>query len=335
MRVRSMSGQTLGEVVEILESQRDKLWGGASYEIKLDLEGDDPYISLGDYEVPATTQGVESLATFAGIPKKFIMKIDPDERQWLLSSRLERLPKPDTTVYWGDEGIKEVRPANEVRVSVADLAEQALHRMPAESVVDTWWSDAESFRLDVVVPDDWSDTHVYGDPAVGDITKGGVRIGQDRTHNLAPWVQPYLLRLVCTNGLEVPDNGIKVEARKLSADQVVSLFGHEVGRAFDRVEGDLRAFYDLRNQKFGTDGAAVVLKVARESGLPERTARNLATSFDEEDATMFDVVNHLTQAANVISNRRSSSLRALQIAGGSKVYDHSRRCSECYSRVER
>lgn len=335
MRLRTMSGYTLGEVADRLNSNRENTWTGPTYEIEVQLEGEDPFYGFDGIEIPATTQGTEALAAFAGIPKPFIMKLDPDERQYLLRTRLERMEKPSTMLYWTESGISEARPANEVRVDVADLVEQTLRVLPEDSVVDTWWSDSQEFRVDVVVPDEYSETHIHGDKQVGDLTKGGVRIGQDRQHNLAPWVQPYLLRLVCTNGMEVPDYGLKVEARKLQADEIVSLFGHEVQRAFDRVEGDLRSFYDLRNQEFAGAGGAVVLKIAREAGLPERTSRELAASYDEEqESNMFNVVNHITERANAIANRRSSSLRNLQTAGGRMVYDHSRRCGECFSRLD-
>lgn len=329
MRLREMSGQTLGDVSEQLHEENNRQWGGVTYEIGIDLQDDDPYFTLNNHDVPATPTGLEQLARFAEIPPKFLMRLDKDEQEWLLKSRLERLAKPDTVVYWNDFGIQEVRPANEIRLDVADLVDQIMAKMPVASVVDSWWNTPEEFRLDVVVPEDYT-KGVGGE--VGDITRGGVRVGQNRKANLAPFVQPYLLRLVCTNGLEVPDSGIKVEARKLSEDEILSYFRHEVGRAFDRVEGDIRSFYDLKQTRF-SDSQRAMDKIAREAGLPERTVRELAASFPEDDQTMFDVINHITEYANGISNRASSSYRNLQIAGGSKVYDHSQRCENCLSRI--
>lgn len=332
MRIRQLSGQTLGDVADELNGKRTTAWSGPVYDLGLHLEDDEPFIQLDDNEIPATSKGLDALATFAKVPTKFLERVDPDERQWILTQRLERLEKPDVTIDWNDTGIQEVRPARETRVRVADLVDKVLSHLPADATVDQWWNDPEEFRLDVVVPDDWDGEQIGGDAVVGDITKGGVRVGQNRKANLAPWVQPYLLRLACTNGMEVPDRGIKVEARKCTEEEIVALFGHEVGRAFDRVEGDIRAFYDLRQQRL-PNGAQAMAKVAGEANLPARTVRELVGEFDESPATMFEIVNAITARANN-ANARSSSARNLQIAGGLKVYDHSQRCENCFSRLE-
>lgn len=321
MRTRELSGQTLGEVADELRETKHKVWGGATFDIGLYLEDQNPFFTLGNNEVPVTGNGLEALAKFADIPTKFLLRVDPDEQAWILRNRLERLPKPDTRVFWDDLGIQEVRPANETRVAVEDLVESALGHLGEDATVDTWWSNADDFRVDVVTE------RVQGGD-VGDLTQGGVRIGQDRSRNLAPWVQPYLLRLVCTNGMEVPDHGLKVDTRKADEDEILMLFGNEVRRAFSRVEGDIAAFYDLKDQHF-TDGRAALNRIASEAGVPARTIARIDIG---DEATMFDIVNAMTGYANGL-NPHSSSYRTLQVAGGSRVYDHAERCENCLSRI--
>jgi hypothetical protein len=161
--------------------------------------------------------------------------------------------------------------------------------------------------------------------------------------NTAPWVQPYLYRLVCTNGMEIPDQGLKVEARGVEEREIEALFEAEIARAVDRLENDIQAFYDLRRTTLGTDPTGALHRAATEMNLPLRTIgrmEDVVPALLEEsnggEISMFDIVNLMTNQANdptMVSNR--SGRRNLQRAGGVLVNDHAERCGTCHSRLGR
>lgn len=334
MYLRDLPGTTLVD----LASELDKkllVWGGSAHEIALNLDDDAPTITLNGREVPATQTGTAVLADYFEIPAKFFARLERDEQQWLLSSRMDHLGG-DLTVRFTDAGVAEAHKPSLVRVEPHALVERAMKVFPEESPIVNWWCDAADLQIDVIVPEDY-DRFIGGDPGVNDITRGGVRFGQDRKNNLAPWVQPLLYRLLCTNGLEVPDHGLKVEARGCSAEQIEALFEGEVRRAVDRLENDIHAFYDLREQKLGSDPTGALRRTAQEQGLPERSIGRLEDALPgviDGEATMFDVVNLMTnQANNPKLGVRSATVRDLQRAGGGLVYDHAERCGTCHSRL--
>lgn len=347
MYMTKLSGTTLEDLVTEYD-QRLTTWGGPISDIRcrLDVPEDEaPRLLLGRAEIPATKTGLASLATFLDIPPKFFGRLDADEQQFLLSTRANRSEK-EVTLYYGQDGLFEARTAGEVRVSPARLIEGALRTFPAESPIVDHWLDQNELRVDVIFPEGF-ERGIGGDPAgdgvpgVGDITRGGIRIGQDRKTNSAPWLQPYLYRLRCTNGMEIPDHGLKVDARGATEREIEALFEAEIARAVDRLEDDIHAFYDLRNTPLGSDPTGALRRAAAEQGLPLRTIGRLgdlvpalANDTGGREITMFDVVNLMTNQANDPEiPLRGSTRRNLQRGGGNLINDHAERCGTCHSRL--
>lgn len=350
MYMTALPGITLEELASEYD-QRLATWGGATRDLqfRLDVQGNDvPAIQIGGTEIPATETGLKSMASFLKIPAKFLVSLDPDEQQSLLKSRAERSDRQDCTVYYREGGIQEVRKAGETRLRPHRLLEAAMKTFPGESPIVEHWNNQDDLRVDIIFPEGFErgiggDPQAPGIPGVGDITRGGVRIGQDRKMNTAPWIQPYLYRLVCTNGMELPDEGIKIEARGAQENEIEALFEAEIARAVDRLEADIQAFYDLRNTTLGTDPTGALHRAATEQRLPLRTIgrmEDLVPALTDEtnggEITMFDIVNLMTNQANdprLTSNR--SGRRNLQRAGGTLVNDHTERCGTCHSRLGR
>lgn len=331
MYLRDLPDTTLIDVANQLD-RKLMVWGGVADQITLNLEADDPTVSLGGREVPANHSGMLAMAKFFEIPPKFFDRLEKDEKQWLMTSRIQYLGG-NVTVRYTDNGVAEIFKPTVTRVDPEALLDRALRVFPEEAQIVDWWCDAEDLRVDVIVPEGF-EKYIGGDAAVGDLTRGGVRFGQDRKNNTAPWVQPFLYRLECTNGMEVPDAGIKVDARGASAEEIEALFESEMRRAVDKLESDIHAFYDLRSQKVGEDTLGAMRRAAQERRLPERTvARLLGTDFGD-DPSMFDIANAMTNLANDPNiGVRTSSRRNLQRAGGGLVVDHARRCTTCHSRL--
>lgn len=342
-----------GTVLEDLATEYDQhllSWGGPVSEIRCRLdvrEEEVPRLLVGSTEIPTTKDGLKSLASFLDIPPKFLARLDPDEQQFILSTRANRTDK-QATLYYGQNGLFEVRKAGETRVRPSRLIEAAMRTFPGNSPVVDHWLDHTEMRVDVIFPQDFErgtggEPSSPGVPGVGDITRGGVRFGQDRKANMAPYVQPFLYRLRCTNGMEIPDEGLKVSASGLEAREIEAMFEAEIARAVDRLEADIHAFYDLKNTPLGNDPTGALRRAAAEQNLPLRTIGRLedlvpalADDTGGNEITMFDVVNLMTNQANDPRNNvRSSTRRNLQLGGGNLVNDHVERCGTCHSRLGR
>lgn len=346
MFLREAPTQTLSDLADTWVT-RDATWGGGLHNVAVDLEAETPTIRLGEHEVRATKGGVAALGSFLEVPTKFLERVARDEQQWILSRRLERTAEANVTVtYTPDGGISEVMKSGQRRILPEQIVDVALNVLPEESMVTDAWVTGEDLRLDVIAPEGFrkgwgGDTAAgeytwRGEKRVGDITGGGIRLFQNRKANLAPGVQPYLYRLACTNGYEMLDLGIKVDARGLEIEEVLLNLTAEARRAFDRVEADIAAFYDLRSQRVDSDRTGVLRRMTREAGLPARTVGTLEDLLpehlgDNTEPTMFDLVNLVTNYAN--AGVRSTQARTLQQAGGHMIGDHAARCAACHQRV--
>jgi len=323
-------------------------WGGGTHNIGVSLDSETPTITFGEHEVPATDAGVAVLSKFFQVPHKFLERIEPDERQFIMERRIERSEERDLTINYRDNGILDVLKPTQGRVPAEAIVETALKVMPEDSLVVQAWSEPDEFRMDVIVPDYLTD-FIGGDknatvenylnsgkPKVGDLTKGGLRFGQNRKQNLSPWVQTLLWRLACTNGMEIPNSGLKIDARGDSVEEVLQMLEASARIGYDMIGAEIESFYAMRDERIDKDVTGVLRRVAQDSGLPDRTVGNLEDHLASiapagDEPSMFDLINTITNLANheSLANRRAPR-RQLQMAGGSIIGSHTERCNLCH-----
>lgn len=334
--LRETSGLDLRGLADRLNTPVD-IWGGVTSEVMVRREEDRlTEVSLGGRAVPMTHDGLEQFANVLGIPYKYLQRQDAEIQEFLLRRTLNR-EAANITVRFDDGGISEVYPASQVRLEPRHIVDRVLKVLPEQSPVIEWWADDE-LRFDVAVPDNF-DRGIGGDPQVGDITRGGVRVTQNRKRNLAPEVNTFLYRLVCTNGMEIPRTGTTIDARGSSVEEILAELELAAEHAFSQVEQQIAHFYDMRSQVVEGDVTQAVVRVARERGLPDRTANHLARRVPEQldpqvlghPVSMFDITNLITNEANnpELRGRRGPRLQ-LEQAGGTLVQLEADRCGHCH-----
>jgi hypothetical protein len=345
MFTREASTLTLDDVRHEWSTNVPQSWSGSVQTLGFHLDADHPVISLGTgsdaHEVPATHDSLDLMSALFDIPSKFFGRIDKGLRQHVITSVQAATGDSDVTIdYREDTGMIDVTPANQRRIRPVQIAEAVGMVLPGDSMVTDRWSNTEEFRLDVVVPQDFDKGKGWGgDKKVGDLTGGGVRVWQDRKHNLAPGIQPFLYRLVCTNGMEMRDQGMKIDARGAEVEEILASLQAEARRAYDRVGADIQAFYDTRSQKIGSDRTGEFRAMAIEMGLPSRTVSRLEdhlpaalTEDDITEASMFDFINLVTNFANGLPSMGKPA-RQLQTVGGRLIGDHAERCNSCHRSI--
>ncbi len=336
MYLREAPTATLADILDSVETGHPaRTTTISSDEVVLDFT-EESVIRLGNIEVPATKEGKQAFADRFGVPSAFLFRQDEEFQQIILRGLLDRFHDA-TTFAFTDEGVIEARDPRTETIPVSRLVGKVTKVMGEKSLVRDFWADAQDFRLDVIVPD--GHEAVYGDRKVGDFSQAGLRIMQDRKHNLAPSVQPYQYRLACTNGMTTRHDGLKIDARGSTVEQVLAEFEAIADLAFRQAQDDMETFYALRSQKVDNP-ERMLIRLASDAGLPQRTVARLAESvplFEQETEdgvlSMFDLVNVITNQANDPSVKRAGTRLALEAAGGSVVSEHSERCHACQSRL--
>lgn len=284
-------------------------------------------------QIPLTVESVEAIANHIGVPTAFHKRLPTDLRDTLFNElfvrehnqALVRLTETEI-LYMREPSSKIIDPRRFVDVAAKVVS-------PEGQVID-FKNAKDFFGFDVVVPEGF-DRGQGGDRKVGDITRGGVRFGQDTKQGLAPWVQRYMYRLVCTNGMEVPDTTLKIDARGESIEDVINELEQMAQLAFAKVEEDLVHFYALREQVVDQP-ERMMARLARERNLSDRIRLQLVDAVPMivqpgQPVTMFDLVNLATNQANNPEHRQAGIRRQLERFGGS-VSDHvAQRCITCAS----
>jgi hypothetical protein len=338
--MREQPTQTLADVRKALNVKTETLAVNDKSEIAIDLVKRHvikfPKVKA---EVPATTEGIAALGNYLDIPSPFLKRLDDDLQQHLLTQLIERSTEFQVAVQVTEDGIYAVRKPSLKEIDPRKLVDITAKIIDPKAPVVEWWKQNDDFRMDVIVPEGF-DRGIGGDKKVGDITRGGLRITQDLKgkHNYAPSVQSYTYRLWCTNGAEHEDAGLKIDARGGTVEQVLAEFELIADRAFRQVESSIKGLYDLREKKVENPERTLV-RVLHERRMPDRVVAQLAervpmVTAKDGSATMFDIVNLITNAANDPKIRRQESTRrALERTGGSIVSEHVARCTHCQSKL--
>lgn len=332
--------------------------------IEVHADSDTPVIKIDTVEVPMTPKGMASLADYLKVPTSFFDRLGSaggvEEQAHLVKVFLDNSRGETVRVGYTEGGLVSLTEPRDI-ITASHLIPIAARVLgddaPVVRVVDT----NQTFGLDATVsltaergvggdrtatttlPEEvlrqsWvSGAGITADSQVGDLTTAGVRIGLDVKRGLAPTVQPYFMRLACTNGMETVDLGQKIDARGLSFDEVLEEFGAMCERAFSQAEAGINHFYDLREQRVDNP-ERVLRQVARERGLPNRSLNHLLdlapTDALPDDPSMFDVVNLVTNLANNTSLVRNDGGRQLlEQVGGGVVGDSAARCNHCNQQV--
>lgn len=289
-------------------------------------------------EIAANGNGVLTIGNWLKVPSQFLARLDTDVQETLLNTLLSR--ENDTTATLSiteKDGLMDMSVANHLKVDPRYLVDIAGEVVGTDAGVVEWRRDAQGYNFDVIVSAE-NDRAIGGDLAVGDITRGGLRFGQDTKKGLAPWVQRYLYRLYCTNGMEIPDHGTKIDARGHDMNSLIDSLRDKAHEAFAKVDADIMAFYHLRTIRVSNPERTLV-RLAQEHGISARTLASLLEQLPEYldadgTATQFDLVNLITNAANAdaLSNRHNAR-RNLEAIGGLITHDEAARCNQCASKL--
>ena len=309
-------------------------------EIQVDLTGSTDTIRVGERAVPASFDSLMVLADWLDIPASFLKRLDPDLKQHTLNTLAARTPEHLVVRIGDTDVVQSISTPLAKTIDPRQLVEVAIHVMGEDALVERVEREALDFRFDAVVPDNAS-FGIGGDAKVGDLTKGGLRWSHTNKGGLAPSVQRFLYRLVCTNGAEMFDPGLKVDARGGTVETMLAELEAVAERAFSSLERDIAHFYDLRNRPVDNP-ERTLSRMAVESKLSERLRFRIidrvptiaaAKGHDGASISEFDLANLVTNTANDPTITQWGAIRKLQLFGGAIVRTQVERCGSCASKL--
>jgi len=205
---------------------------------------------------------------------------------------------------------------------------------PTDEIVDIK-RDSKVFQLDLKVANSSIEVanpdRIEGRPEVGDITHGGVRILTRPQEVIAPTVTTYLHRIWCRNGSAEDYESNSIHLRGNTVDEVIAEMELKAREVLSGLEQKLQAYANMATVSVPGNPSDFVFQVASERQVGSRMIRHLmelATQLPE-NATLYDVQNLFTQAANEGSFANSTLLQSI---GGDLAFATERmlhRCNSC------
>lgn len=316
-------------------------------EVEFHLDATDKTIKVGGHEIPANEESMERLGSFMKVPTAFLKRMSESTsgatQNLLFTEMLRNTVRKDLAISlnrsgsaiteveeWADGGgPRKIRPVDVVEKIIPVFGEST-------PLVARLLDESHQFAFDAYSPFDAEDFGIGGDFEQGDLTAAGVRIDINLKQGLTPTVQPFSYRRICTNGMETPMAGTKIDGRGQTVEEVLMELESMARLAFAQAEKDVQHFYELREQRVDNPERAI-RAIARERGIPARSTMaliDLAAGEDLPDQpSMFDVVNLITNYANSPAVRNDGGRLILERAGGAVVNDHASRCGHCAQKV--
>ena len=346
------------EIVETLPELRERVAETSTVgertrvspdEIKFHTSAADPAIQFGNVEVPASPESMKIIGDYLKVPTAFMGRL------------IDNVSAPVVDALFNDMVTNSIRKdlgigLNGTGTAVTEITEwDRRARIQAHQVMDAVISayaptapkvarfihePGTHLAFDAYFPFEDSETArargIGGDFGENDLTASGVRIDINLKQGLTPSVQPFTYRRICTNGMETPMAGLKIEGRGQTVEEVLAELESMARLAFAQAEKSIEHFYDLREQKVDNPERAITA-LGRERGIPDRSLVQLVELAAGEDMpdnpSMFDVVNLVTNFANAPQVRNDGGRLLLERAGGAVVNDHSARCGHCQQKV--
>lgn len=319
--------------------------------------------TLGEFSVnnDATTLGVQTgvtgvnyvldnsataaLAKYLGIPGRYLKMLDPDFRAATLRYSFEKHKAAPTTIESLNGGIVAFHQPSQVMLPVTRTAEVVTKVFSPEDTVRRMYTSENLFHIDVTTAQHQVQvgTVTLATPGVeteprevGDITEAGVRILAHPFTNIAPSVNLYAERLVCTNGQTTDERIGRISLKGNTVDEVIN----EMELAAQRILGQL----DLYLERLASTKTMVVPgtpqafahQLAKEANISRKVLDRVLQLINQlpEPVHVWDVNQAFTTVANEVEQYKV--MTKLQVVGGDLAFDAERaveRCGTCEQRL--
>ncbi len=297
-------------------------WTGDACILTVSLAEGPQTVTFGAKELPLDGIGLQALLSFYGIPLAFFDRLTGEERHYLLNSRIDHTPGEITLTYTSHHLIDALKPS-QPRLDPFQFAMAATTALPSDSKILESWNTPTDLRIDVIAPD--------GDP---DGTQRGIRIGQNRKQNLAPWATPILYHAPSGAVVHITDPSLKIDARGADSDTLFNLLSSDVLRAWARTPHDLEALADLNHESVAQQRITLLHRIGAEHKIPGRYLPRMdAHLANLVDPTLQDVALTIAATAAAPDIPQAGLRLRLQAAAGRIVTDHAQRCSSCHALI--
>lgn len=290
------------ESVRLSEFNRDK--------VRL---GDDP-----------TAQPIKVVAKYLGAPASFLQTADFDLAQHIVDHQFVKVSKKRAMVYRHGLAVGD-QPAESIHLNGSQIVEKILANV-GDFRAANFYDLGANVDLTIV----GEKIALRPKPAVDDITEGGMRICYSEIMARAPTIEPYVERLVCTNGMIMKSfmQGFQFD----TLDEFLLQLDGAIAKSLNYVDSTVRKQLEKAAESKVERSEQAVRHIFGTNNLSTRMLPDaIAALTVEDDGTAFGVLQAITRAANGVSYTRRNSLQSVaasEMARLEKIH-----CPTCWSEM--
>lgn len=287
------------ELVNKVNSTQEKF-----YAVPLgSVEANGETLVLGEKEVELDELAVNAMGEFLGISTAYLRRSPEDLRDININYWLKELANKQATFQVVGDTLSAVFP-EEAKIIPTQQVVNTLSRVfdPSDEVVGVYQDRIRS-HFDFVTDRQINVPGIEGvdsRPVVGDITKAGMRIHIYPIRGEKPFIETYMHRLVCSNGLTIPENDLQVSLSGNTVPEILESLEENANRLLSRGEEHLLRY--ARTADIPVEGSVeqVISQLGRERGLSDRIVRRAIDMVPTlpGEASAYDVMNIFNQLAN-------------------------------------
>jgi len=277
--------------------------------------------------IPLSENGVKALANFVGMPMKLCQELSPDlfgRVATELLARKERynlLLDNDEVQNFGDyRGIRNLPVERVLRAIERAIPRCDYHRV---SILGQ-----HTVTLEIVGTKQEAVRR-------GDIVRGGAMVSFSPINTVAPTVQSYVMRLVCTNGATSTTVLANFVGGAGDADNVWQWFRQSVHAAYQSIRDIANRYREMSRERIPANQRASVLEeLLRKAGITGKEAEAVrAQAIQEPPRNAYDMMNLITWASSHVIQCPQRRQRALNAgATFTSESEHASLCPLCHTR---
>lgn len=271
------------------------------------------------------------LAKYLNIPGRYLKMIDPDFRATLLRYEFEKHKAAPTTIESVNGALVALHQPTEIMLPMNRVVavvtkvfnpDDTIRRLiPSESRLHI---DVTTARHKIEFPTD--------DRAEGDITEAGVRFLAHPFTSVAPSVNLYAERLICTNGMTTDERMGRISLKGNTVDDVINEMELAAQATLSQLDSYLERLSATRTMTVPGSPQAFVAQLAKEANVSRKILDKVLETVNQlpEPVTVWDVQNAFTAVANEVDQYKT--MQKLQILGGDLAFDAEsavHRCGQC------
>ena len=285
-----------------------------------DIEFSDDGLKVPNVEGPLVVDdwATKKLGGFLDVPWRYLSKCPSGFKEETVNFWLQSRSEQEAYVHYRGSDLLGIYPNTDSIVTHSDLARRFLERFDGQDDVREYHVTPEILQLDVTSPGlnvlvPTRDRQGI-DPQVGDVTDGGIRlVAYAPNDSRRPYVQYYLHRLVCSNGMTMEEPTARFYGKGKTRGEIVDSLSTVVSDMLQLVPSKLENYASLDDHAFDGNITALIARLAKENGIANRVLDKLledAASLPDEPS-LYDIANVFTYTANHVLRGTRMKLQSL------------------------